>query len=279
MTANSTYASCNSLCSTGFVPISGVCQPCLTGCLGCTYTQSNCSACAPNYYLYRSVSTSTCYAVCPVSLFAHAPSLSCMDACSTSMFANITYSASNSSIIVKKECVDCPALCLSCSASACLSCRSGSAMLEGACYSTCPARAPYASSQRCVTCNIDQCFECSDGVCVQCNSNYLLILTARSNLCISGCSANMIYNVSERDCIYISNGTDGNGTTANATTTTSSSSINFIPLPYAMVGVVAVAVVLVLKVSLHVQVYSNLFAIFSVLLQMAIATTFAALLA
>lgn len=130
VTANSTHASCNSVCSVGFVPIGGVCQSCQTGCLGCTYTQSNCSACALNYYLYTNTasSTSTCYVTCPVSLFVHAPSLRCMDTCSSSTFPNISYSATNNSI-THKECVECPALCLTCSSSACLSCRSGSAML------------------------------------------------------------------------------------------------------------------------------------------------------
>lgn len=88
----------------------------------------------------------------------------------------------------------------------------------------------------------------------------------------------MIYNVTERDCIYIGNGTTSNETTTNATTN-ASKTITFIPLPYAMVAAAGVAVVLVLKMSLQVQAYSNLFAMFPLLLQMATATTAAVLLA
>lgn len=85
----------------------------------------------------------------------------------------------------------------------------------------------------------------------------------------------MIYNVTARDCIYINNNTNnsnsGNGTTTN--NTASNTTINYIPLPYALIGIVAVVVVFVLKMAIHVQVFSNLFGIFYMLLQLATITT------
>ena len=92
------------MCSTGYVPINAICQPCITGCLGCTYTQSNCSACAINYYIYANtaLSTTLCYSTCPVYLFVYAAAYKCIDTCSSTMYANITYSTINTSLIIHK---------------------------------------------------------------------------------------------------------------------------------------------------------------------------------
>ena len=81
----------------------------------------------------------------------------------------------------------------------------------------------------------------------------------------------MIYNVTARDCFFVSNGSN-NGTTANSSNTSTNSTIKFVPLPYLIVAVLATSVAVLLSKVLHVQFYANIFASFGSLLQLSTIT-------
>lgn len=277
LTNTVTGTSCRSICPSGQVPLSGVCQPCAVGCLECTYVTGNCTTCTTGYYLYHNVLSTTlatfsniCYLSCPLSVYTYGPMLRCLDACPSASFPNVSYSPANSSVVVSKECIDCPPLCAECtSASTCLSCKTGGSFLNNACYSNCPPAYPFSVSGLCKSCNIVQCYQCASSVCVQCNTNYLLILTDGANMCLGSCGDGMAYNATARKCELIANGTSAN-TTANLTN--GSSSIGFIPLPYCIAGAFATVVVLVLHWAQHVTIFTSLFGLAGGLLTLAVFT-------
>ena len=141
-----------------------------------------------------------------------------------------TYTITDSSNLT--SCYKCPTYCSSClSNSTCTVCESGAFFYLQLCYSSCPVVAPYSYNNVCQSCNVADCQTCVGTQCTVCIGGKYLIGT---ELCISGCSNNQVYNSANRSCDTIS--PSGGGTTT--TTINSLADINFIPLPYLIVLVI-----------------------------------------
>jgi hypothetical protein len=86
------------------------------------------------------------------------------------------------------------------------------------------------------------CQICSSTGCVACISGKLLIGTS---LCISSCSSNQIYNITNKSCdtVIIDNSTDKNSTITISPTAVN---INFVPMPFLIIFILISILVFIL---------------------------------
>lgn len=151
------------MCPSGYYPntlnSTTLCSICDPGCLRCTLSASNCSACPSTLYLKNG---------------------SCVSDCGSGYYLD-TYIF---------ECFQCVAPCLACSsASSCLSCINSSYLLyQSACLQGCPG-GTYESSSTCIPCP-STCLTCSlinsSLLCLQCAPNLFMSMTTLGQ-CVSFC--------------------------------------------------------------------------------------------
>ena len=183
-------STCTTQCPTYQVSINAICTNCTSSCLTCQNTITNCTACQSNFYYAPSLFA--CYAACPPQLYYYIVTNTCITSCPSR-----TYISKNNATNVS-SCISCPTYCSDClSDSICSKCLSGAYFYNNYCNYTCPGSAPFPFNYVCQACNVVDCQTCSSIDCVVCVTGKLLI---GSSLCISSCSANQIYNISNKSC-------------------------------------------------------------------------------
>ncbi|KAL4460055.1 hypothetical protein ABPG73_001733 [Tetrahymena malaccensis] len=182
-------------CNTGYLDVSGICQPCSQNCDQCL-SQSVCAICSPNYYL---LNNSNCVSECPKTFQADFSTKQCI--CRPNSFLLKQYYlfnfektnffllsnnciCNNGFVDLNGECKPCSSNCDVCSSqTVCLTCSSGYLLnIDSACVSECSQSfVPDSAHSKCVCrsnsslqnkyCHCDAKYLDIDGVCQQCPQN------------------------------------------------------------------------------------------------------------
>jgi len=158
---------CVDTCPTGTVDISGTCKDCTSPCSECETTQTTCTNCISNYYLYGS----TCRTSCPDTYYEDNSTMTCA-ACSTTCSRCDNYDE-------------------------CLSCPSGKVLYNSNCLSSCPANITIDAGGYCEECDAI-CDGCTGttSTCIDCATGYFLY----NGKCIQECAATLYFSATSGTC-------------------------------------------------------------------------------
>ena len=210
--------SCLNSCPMGVtVQIENVCESCTDNCKTCKGTTTTCSSCQTGFTLDEG----RCVDVCPIGKYTDGSSCAkCDSKCqSCSDTATQCTSCESGSFLHDSDCKSqCPAgtfqdsdtnSCNQCTAS-CVDCLSQTVCLicnqngpypynyEGQCVAACPSSASILHKGHCISCEIDDCEQCEEGInkCALCAVGYLL----SKEECVSECPEGQYEDHEARRC-------------------------------------------------------------------------------